>query len=198
MIERLRRAKVALASGRVRDPVLRLFATGSVGAEIGVYRGDFSARIMKVVQPKHLHLIDPWHFEGDPTYARSWYGGRIGGSQEQMDSVYRGVMQRFRGPIDAGVVTVHRAPSSAAARAIPPGSLDWAYIDGNHLYDYVREDLELYWERVRPGGIVAGDDYAEAGWWEAGVKHAVDEFAAKHGGELLLLDGGQFVLRRGA
>lgn len=34
--------------------------TDSVGAEIGVFKGEFTAHILRRVQPKELHLIDAW------------------------------------------------------------------------------------------------------------------------------------------
>ena len=75
-------------------------------------------------------------------------------------------------------------------------SFDWVYVDGNHLYDYVRSDLALYDPKVKPGGLIAGDDYGDAGWWEDGVTRAVDEFVAERGYEVVSLAAHQFVLRK--
>ena len=38
------------------------------------------------------------------------------------------------------------------------GQFDALFIDGNHSYEYVKKDLENYWEKVRHGGIVALHD----------------------------------------
>ena len=40
---------------------------------------------------------------------------------------------------------------------------DWIYIDGNHTYEYVKQDLEGYRPKVKPGGYMAGDDYGTKG-----------------------------------
>lgn len=96
-----------------------------------------------------------------------------------MDERYAGVLARFDGEIGAGRVTVHRGQSDDGLRALADESLDWVYIDGNHLYEYVAQDLRLSLAKVKPGGLVTGDDYAEGGWWEGGVKRAVDELAAR-------------------
>ena len=37
--------------------------------------------------------------------------------------------------------------------------LDFVYIDGNHMYDYVLNDIKLYSEKVKDGGLVAGHDF---------------------------------------
>lgn len=66
---------------------------------------------------------------------------------------------------------------------IPHHSLDFVYLDARHDYESVVEDLEAWFDKVRPGGILAGHDYLDgvhpAGVF--GVKTAVDEFFAKRG-----------------
>jgi hypothetical protein len=43
-----------------RCDALRWFPPGGVFAEVGVFKGDFSRKIIDVVAPKQLHLIDVW------------------------------------------------------------------------------------------------------------------------------------------
>ena len=38
------------------------------------------------------------------------------------------------------------------------GGFDALFIDGNHSYEYVKKDLENYWDKVRDGGIRALHD----------------------------------------
>jgi len=49
---------------------------------------------------------------------------------------------------------------------------------------------------VRPGGLIAGDDYRLDGWWQDGVVRAVNEFVGRH--ELIIdgVFGSQFILRK--
>jgi hypothetical protein len=48
-----------------------------------------------------------------------------------------------------------------ALEGFPDNSLDFVFIDGNHSFPYVAEDI-FYWEKkVRPGGIVSGHDYLD-------------------------------------
>ncbi|MES2199322.1 MAG: class I SAM-dependent methyltransferase [Chlamydiota bacterium] len=49
------------------------------------------------------------------------------------------------------------------------------FIDGNHDYDFVKEDIKLWLPKVRAGGILAGHDYDPEGKEFSGVKRAVDE-----------------------
>ncbi len=76
--------------------VLEQLPSGSVGVEIGVHRGDYSAEILRVVQPKQLHLIDPWKHEQADDYKDAWFGGRAGGPSD-MDRRYRAVCRRGEG-----------------------------------------------------------------------------------------------------
>lgn len=46
-------------------------------------------------------------------------------------------------------------------RAIPKASVDLVYLDGGHHYGEVKAEMEVYWERVTPGGVLAGHDYCK-------------------------------------
>jgi hypothetical protein len=147
----------------------------AVGAEVGTWKGDFSALLLKLNRPKTLYLIDPWAYREDPGYERAMYGGRIEG-QAGMDAIYQSVCERFQP--QEGRVVVLRKSSTDAAKHLAPSTLDWVYIDGDHTYEAVRADLEAFRRVVRPGGLIAGDDYGmKGGWWAGGVAKAVDEFA---------------------
>ena len=70
-------------------------------------------------------------------------------------------------------------------------SLDFVYIDGNHQYSSVIEDLNIWYPKVKYRGIIAGDDYK---YKFPGVIRAVNEFANLHNLNIELLDRGQFIL----
>jgi hypothetical protein len=183
-----------LWTGGPRQALLRMMPQGSICAEIGVWEGDFSERILHTVQPQQLHLIDPWRHEGGETYREAWYGGGAG-SQARMDAVYEAVCRRFQRQIGKGRVVVHRQPSDHAASEFPDGHFDWVYVDGNHQYEFARRDLELYAHKIKIGGYLAGDDYAEGGWWQGGVKRAVDELLQGGGCRMVWRRERQFVLQ---
>lgn len=58
----------------------------------------------------------------------------------------------------------------------PPGSLDFVYIDGDHVYWSVVQEIGMAWERVKPGGILAGHDFYHG---TPDVLRAVNEFAER-------------------
>jgi hypothetical protein len=176
-----------------RELLLQQMPTDGVCAEIGVWEGDFSSKILEVARPRVLHLIDPWKHESDEVYKDACYGGRKATSQEQMDAVHSRVAKRFATQIQAGKVIIHRTPSADAVSAFADGHFDWIYIDGNHLYDFVKLDLELWCPKVKRGGYITGDDYTEGRWWKGGVKKAVDEFCSRKNCKLTTI-GKQFIL----
>ncbi len=54
---------------------------------------------------------------------------------------------------------------------------DFIYIDTSHDYATTMETIRLAVPRLRDGGVIAGDDYSDAGTW--GVKTAVDHAFTK-------------------
>lgn len=73
--------------------------------------------------------------------------------------------------------------SDEAASYFVDEALDMVYIDGNHSYEYVKEDLLLWWPKVREGGILSGHDYVNRDRF--GVVDAVDEFLEENNLEML-------------
>ena len=181
-------------SGR-RRRLLDALPKGGVGVEVGVWRGDFSARILEIARPRKLHLVDPWLAVREEGYEGARYGGELDDGQAEMDAVYAAVLERFARERGRGIVEVHRTTGVDAAARFADGELDFVYVDGDHTYEAVKADLAAYAPKLRPGGLLAGDDYGVAGWWEDGVTRAVDEFVAAGGAEVVSLDANQFVLR---
>ena len=71
-----------------------------------------------------------------------------------------------------------------AATRFPDEHFDWIYLDATHTYAEAKRDLEAWYPKVRPGGLVSGHDYqfqhqAIGDGYTFGVKDAVDEFASR-------------------
>ena len=62
--------------------------------------------------------------------------------------------------------------SRNAANNFANGSIDYIMLDAGHSYDALKDDLEVWYNKVKPGGIVSGDDYGVF----YGVTQAADEF----------------------
>jgi hypothetical protein len=173
--------------GLLRQVFLSRLPKHSIGAEIGVWMGDFTEQILSVVDPQQLHIIDPW--VSQPQADDDLY--RI--QQLQMDLIYERVADRFAG--DDRVV-LHRTLSEEAARDFTDGSLDWVYIDGNHSYEFVKKDLELYLPKLKSGGLLTGDDHLWRPDLGYPVKRAVDEMIESGRVEKEWIRRSQFILRK--
>lgn len=160
--------------------------TGTIGAEIGVWRGETTSKFLKR-HLKHLYLVDPWSLtpwfdvlspdQQERTLSR--YGDNLVGSKDRgafqayYDKVYSDVFSKF-GHLPN--VTIHRTSSEEFFRALPCDSLDWVYIDGDHSYEGCLSDLEYSLLAVKEGGSIFCDDYGN----KPGVVKAVDEFSKKY------------------
>lgn len=189
VVRRVRRA----VAPPPRVTLLRRMPKNAVCAEIGVWKGAFSAQILEIARPAELHMIDPWTFQ--PEFPERMYGGTVAKRQEDMDAIYEAVRERY-GSLPG--VRIHRETSETALAGFEDGFFDWLYIDGNHYYEYVLRDLELAFRKVRPGGVIAGDDY---GWGEAigfPVAGAVRDAMARRqaAADRLEVLGSQFLIRR--
>ncbi|MFD2173055.1 class I SAM-dependent methyltransferase [Rhodobacter lacus] len=126
---------------------------GAVCAEVGVWEGNFSSRILEICEPKELHLIDPWLYQ--PEFSNTGFGKKK--NEDLMEEKYQMVVDKFKGD---DRVKIHRGKSDEMLAALPDGSLDWVYLDGNHNAPFIDHDLEMSLTKVKPNGIISGDDYA--------------------------------------
>ena len=179
-----------------RQFLLDILPKESVGAEIGVHLGEFSKQILDAISPRELHLIDPWEHQTSSIYKTAWYGGGAIGGQTELDERYASVIETFSQNIYDQQVKVHRGYSTDILQKFQDQYFDWVYIDGNHLYEYVKKDIELSLQKVKSGGYITGDDYGEGGWWQGGAKKAVDEFANNQAVQLVEIRNSQFIFRK--
>jgi hypothetical protein len=110
----------------------------------------------------HLTCIDP--------YAR--YNARH--SQAGQDANYVKACEALE-PYNAVIL---REKSMNVVDDFKDKSLDFLFIDGNHEFDYVMQDIIRWVPKVRSGGMIAVHDYCVF-WW-AGVMKAVDAFTSAH------------------
>jgi hypothetical protein len=154
------------------------------GAEIGVKAGRFSEWMLKRWKGEKLISIDPWLEDAAEAYVDS-----ANVAQAKHEEFYAETQARLR-PFGARS-EIWRATSVEAAERVPDRSLDFVYIDARHDYESVLEDLNAWYSKVKPGGIIAGHDYATGSFkqGEFGVKRAVDEFFAERGIAVQATDG---------
>jgi predicted O-methyltransferase YrrM len=80
-------------------------------------------------------------------------------------------------------IVKNKTSSVEFSKKVLDKSIDFIYIDGNHQYSSVKEDLILWIPKIKNGGIVSGHDYE----WPT-VKQALNEVFHKNP-DYTFLDG---------
>lgn len=131
-----------------------------IGVEIGVWRGENAEKILQNLSIKKLYLIDPYD-------AYKSYILPPTKDLTKDEEIAQEKLAKFKDKI-----RFIKLKASDAVHLIPD-ELDFVYIDGNHTYEYVKQDIENYWPKIKKGGVIGGHDYNAK---EPGINKAVDEF----------------------
>jgi len=156
-----------------RNDLAQLFAELGFkrGAEIGVAEGNYSEVLLKANPECELLLIDPWHAYSENPQNKT---------KEKHQFAWAETKRKI-GLYKKAQMLVER--SMDAINFVLDESLDFVYIDGNHSFDFVMQDLIEWSKRVRSGGIVSGDDYYQLDqkrWVGGGVVEAVQAYVNAH------------------
>ena len=135
------------------------------GLEIGVEFGGHCLGLFSDGAVEKMWGIDP--YQAGVRHA-------LGLDQAEYEFVYGFVLGRLYRHEYA-----HVRKFSREAVGDVPGKLDFIFIDADHQYKGVREDLELWYPKIRDGGLIGGHDYGHK--HHKGVKEAVDEFFGRLG-----------------
>ena len=117
--------------------------------EIGSYIGESSTLVVGFPQIKRISCIE-------------------------LNKEYCDLLQKkFMKEIIASRYKIINESSDTAHSHFIDNSIDVVYIDSNHSYDFVYNDITQYYKKIKPGGFLTGHDYNNA--WP-GVKQAVNIF----------------------
>lgn len=156
-------------------------------AEIGIFEGTTSRFLLEQIPELYLIMVDPWlRFDeylasGDKTANRS---------QVQFDEMAERARMLTDNYSDRRMIlrlTSAKAVHNCRFR------LDLCFLDGNHAD--IGKDIDLWWPKVRSGGILCGHDYG-SGRCNRMIKPTVDEWAAKTGQTIEVLPGKVFWTRK--
>jgi hypothetical protein len=138
-------------------PILQFVRPEHYGVEIGVFKGTSSRLFLN--RCSFMYFIDPCI-----DYPES-SNHDIFVTAKEFLKLMEAYEPRF---------SFIKAFSVDAAYLVP--FVDFVFVDGEHKYEFVKQDVELYWPKVRAGGFMCGHDYSPDN--TAGVNRAVNEFFA--------------------
>ena len=121
-----------------------------VGVEIGANTGVNAINMLKYLDLKKLYLIDPYCL----------YDGLYGGGCARTEGIAQEWKERAHRdlkPWEDKIVWIENI-SSKAVHEIKE-RVDFVYVDGNHLYPYVVQDIEAYSKILKKDGLLCGHDF---------------------------------------
>ena len=178
-----------------RIELIKQLDLGIKGVEVGTFKGEFAKQILDSTDiDLKLFMVDVWMGLGDEYKDAS--------NHNIHTTAYADTMKSIEGHEHRAIMI--RTDSLRGSMMFEDRSLDFVYIDANHAYDYVVEDIKLWYPKVKHGGYLMGHDYIAMDWYNDpnfmangkdkhiyaangyyfgvfGVNPAVDEFCKEHG-----------------
>lgn len=140
---------------------------GGTICELGLWKGRSLCSIADIIKRKRLKVTAVDTFQGSVDFEPE----KLIARSLDLEGIFRANMQKFG--IDPAI---HRMTGDEASQLMEDRSIDLLFIDANHGYAAVKNDLERWEPKVR--GVIGGHDYngpmyPNPSW--PGVRRAVDE-----------------------
>ena len=145
-----------------RDDIITHLSDGLVMAEVGVLAGDFSQLLL--AKAKHLYLIDRYD-------ATDW--PHLNRFTPATHADY--VKNRFKNEINVTMVQGH---STDMLATFDDQFFDVIYLDCDHSYQAIKQDLLMAYQKLKNGGLLWVNDYTTCDPWRHelyGVQKATNE-----------------------
>lgn len=136
-----------------------------VGAWMGASSNYMATQIKEAGKPIHFTTIDTWKGTDD-------------------EDIHQDIVGKFNGDIfyefmentvlSNNKIDCIKDTSENAAKLYQNNSIDFIMLDGGHSYEAVTDDIKTWYPKVKPGGIISGDDYGTNVF--PGLNRAVDEY----------------------
>ena len=136
----------------------KLLQLEPTAVEVGVLKGDNSAKILEMLSPKKFYLIDQWNVDAFSDYRnnndhRNWvskteeYAFYFGGDltdQTTFDVLYNNVLERFKDNENVSIIRESSLPAVNKLKELGVQNINLAYIDASHQFETVLDDLLAY------------------------------------------------------
>jgi glycosyltransferase involved in cell wall biosynthesis len=148
----------------------KTFPEGSTFVEIGSWMGRSTCCLGQLIKESQkdikVYAVDT--FEGSEEHKEV-----LKEIKEQSTSLLE-IFKRHTSLCDVDhLITPIKGASLDVVNQFEDESIDFIFIDASHDYDNVLADITAWYPKLKPGGLIAGDDYAPC--W-GGVIKAVNEY----------------------
>lgn len=120
------------------------------GAEIGVLYGTYSETLCQNLPDTKIYSIDQWvHYPVYKNFRKA----------EMYEPIYQKAIKRLSQYSNNIII---RKSSIEALNEFEDNSLDFVFIDADHRFQYVVNDIAGWSKKVRKGGIISGHDFGRS------------------------------------
>jgi hypothetical protein len=158
-----------------REELIKILKPSGNGIEIGVQLGIFAKHILRSCDNLKLYLLDCWDQQSNSTYEDVANLDNHTQAQYMINTISN-TLESFQN------VRIIKGYSDEFVDLFKDNFFDFVYVDANHAYDAVKNDLTKWFPKLKKGGLFSGHDYIDGlfSYANFGVKSAVDEFALKN------------------
>ena len=168
-----------------RNEMLKYYSnliTNPVILEIGIFRGEFLDYIFNNCNVGSLDGVDL--FEGD-TCSGDQDGNNL--TYYNIGKSYLELSEKYK---NTSNVKLFKSDSVAYLQSKPNNYYDIIYIDGDHTYNGVKNDITNAFNKIKNGGYIMGHDYEmnmdkARTVYDFGTKKAVTEFCDNYNQTIL-------------
>jgi hypothetical protein len=158
-----------------------------VGVEVGTHRGVYAEHLLKTWRGSLL-CVDPW---SDAPGGYDQVPILPGDTRNDHEAEAINRLGKF---ISQGRCTILRYTSDDATLLVSDNSLDFVYLDGNHMMQYVLNDLRNWFPKLKSGGYMFGHDVVCPGelngGWGSEIQPALSVFTSEHSLDFSLIPDG--------
>lgn len=124
--------------------------------EIGVYKGQFATKLLTECSCiENYYMIDPWENLSD-------WNKPANHDNKLFESFYKKTLDKTEFAKSKRIIL--RGKTTEVINQIKDESIDFAYIDADHTLKGITIDLINIWDKIKPGGFIAGDDFCPTIW----------------------------------
>lgn len=124
-------------------------------AEVGVFGGNLTNRVLSNVNIERYYVVDPWKvyvesYDREPTEKET--------QQEYWDGLYNRLVEMQR---KFQCINIMRVTSVVGAKELmlQREELDCVYLDGIHDTENIIKDTFCWMPLIKEGGVISGHDY---------------------------------------
>ena len=150
------KAKIKKISSDKRAYILEQLAKNSKLVEVGVWKGDFSKQILNISSPNLLVLVDSWTFDDKVRGCAPQVDGEEPLNQNFFDQAKKDTYNKFENFQNVNILDLN---SFDASSNYEDNFFDYIYIDAEHTYEAVTNDLNVWYPKLKKNGTLFGDDY---------------------------------------